>query len=612
MKKKLLILTALVLVCAVLLQGCLPLSALHSAWVQLESVQNSGSVSTPESESLPESSDVATEPSPSTEPLYPLLPQEPVERGYWPLLSPVPFSEIPYLRPDVNAFQSSVEAILAQLDSGVSCDEVIEAYEQLYQLYIDFYTMDTLANIHYTLNLNDSYYELEYNWCEEQAPVIEQAFERCHIAMAESALRDELEACYFGDGYFTYYDENQFYSNDLVVELMQEEAALQTQYMALQNDMTIQWYGEERPVSEVLSDPDISYTNYYVALELYYNKYNPQTAEIFIELIRVRRALATVLGFDTYAEFAYLYYYERDYTPAQAADYLADIAQELVPVYDALSGSASSGEADGDEIIALLGDTAARFGGAISEAYDFMQEYALYDISESTSKMPGSYTTYLEAYEMPFMFITPTGTMDDFLTATHEFGHFVDAYVNCNTTSSIDCAEIFSQGLKLLSLDVADLSSSQRRSLREAKLYDALQVFISQACYSEFERRAYELPEKALTVEGLNDLFLECCEQFASTYPGMDRFIAPGWIDVQHFFIAPYYMISYCLSNDVALQIYQRQLESGDGLTLYMELLSHASYNTLLALLEESNAQSPFVPGRMEELAAFFRTALAE
>lgn len=45
---------------------------------------------------------------------------------------------------------------------------------------------------------------------------------------------------------------------------------------------------------------------------------------------------------------------------------------------------------------------------------------------------------------------------------------------------------------------------------------------------------------------------------------------ARSWIDVQHFFSAPYYVISYCVSNDAALQIYQLEQETpGAGLKAF-------------------------------------------
>lgn len=604
MKKKMLVLTAAILLCAVLLQGCLPFLALRNAYEDLteERVLPSFITESPDTEATPE---------PETdETVLPTLQDEPVERPYEPILEPVSFTDMEYVRPDAAALIASVEEVTAIVEGNAGCSTILDAFDPVYMDYINFSTMSTLAYIHYTLDLDDSFYDTEYNWCEEQSPLIEQAFEKCYVAMANSRVRDDLEYIYFGEGFFEYYDEHQIYSDERVVALMQQESELQSEYMALQSNITIPWKGKETLLDDVLSDPAIGYEEYWEALDLYYSKYNPVSAEIFIHLVQVRREMADVLGYESYADFAYEFYYDRDYTPAQAADYIANIAADLVPVYSQAYWPSDTGSATADEVMALLGDTAARFGGAISEAYDFMLAYDLYDITASPSKMPGSYMTYLDAYETPFVYISPTGSMDDFLTATHEFGHFVDAYVNCNATTAIDCAEVFSQGLEFLALDTADLSSAQRDNLTESKLYDSLSVFISQACYSEFERRAYELPDSQLTAENLNALFLECSEQFASSYAGYEDYIAQGWVEVQHFFIAPYYMISYCVSNDVALQIYQRQLEGGDGLTLYMELMSSSAENTILALLDGVGAESPFAPGRSEELAAFFKKHL--
>lgn len=78
--------------------------------------------------------------------------------------------------------------------------------------------------------------------------------------------------------------------------------------------------------------------------------------------------------------------------------------------------------------------------------------------------MPGSYTTYLESYEMPYIYISPEGTLADLLTAAHEYGHFVDGYVNCNQTFSIDCSEVFSQALEYLTLGSTSLGFAARQS----------------------------------------------------------------------------------------------------------------------------------------------------
>ena len=106
-------------------------------------------------------------------------------------------------------------------------------------------------------------------------------------------------------------------------------------------------------------------------------------------------------------------------------------------------------------VLGLLHDRQGRavsYTHLVQTAMGFLDAYELYDITSSANKMPGSYTTYLESYEMPYIYISPEGTLADLLTAAHEFGHFVDGYVNCNQTFSIDCSEVFSQALEYLTL----------------------------------------------------------------------------------------------------------------------------------------------------------------
>lgn len=118
-----------------------------------------------------------------------------------------------------------------------------------------------------------------------------------------------------------------------------------------------------------------------------------------------------------------------------------------------------------DETMQHLHEAADTLGGEVQTAMGFLDAYELYDITSSANKMPGSYTTYLESYEMPYIYISPEGTLADLLTAAHEFGHFVDGYVNCNQTFSIDCSEVFSQALEYLTLGSTSLGFARAAEL---------------------------------------------------------------------------------------------------------------------------------------------------
>lgn len=596
MKKRLVLLLSLLLALSVLLQGCLmPFPSDRFDYLTEETTE-------------------PTKPTDRGEPAEAdsYLPYDEFPRPEEAELEPVAFEDMEYTRPDAAALCKALGELEKLVKNGGSFDEVGAAFEAAYSDYSLFNTMDSLSYIRHTIDLNDEYYETENNWCEEQSPLIEQALEKCYIAMGQSDLRDRLEEEYFTEDFFDFYDENQIYSNDRVVKLMQKDNDLQAQYMALQSDQTIEWNGEEVLYEDIIGDESLDYDSYLMAYQLYYNKYNPQVGEIFAEMIRTRNEIARELGYDTFADFAYSYYYDRDYTPEEAEDYLSDIAAELAPMYFyAVYGAQSTTPCSTDEVLDLFEKTVYRFGGEFATSYEFMQAYDLMDITDSSSKMPGSYVTYLSSYQMPFLYVSPTGKLDDLLTCCHEFGHFVDGFVNCNGTSSIDCNEIFSQGLEFLSLSRAELDDDEREALTTSKVADSLMTFVSQAAYAEFELRAYALPDDQLNTEGLNALFLECMEEFGQSYTGMEDIIAPGWIDIQHFLIAPYYVISYCVSNDAALQIFQLEEENGTGLETYRALMSTSSGNTILALLEENGMESPFEPGRVEELADFFEDYLS-
>lgn len=623
-RKPLLILAALILCLALLLQGCslLAMGSVMSDMGMLEDetfIDWEDLIEDPETEST-EPPTAQTEPSEETEPTEPTQETETQETDHIPYqdferyeesdLEEIPFDEIVYERPDTQGMIDRYAEIAAMAEAGAEAEEIIDAFELLYEEYTWFYTMSTYAYIRYTLDLDDPFYDEENSWCDEQSPLLSQAEENCYIALGASPLREELEKKYFGEDFFDYYDENQIYSNDRVVELMQQESELQNEYMALQNEMTIRWKGEDRLIDELLSDPQLDYNSYLEIYRLYYKKYNPLCTEIFVDLIRVRQEIAAELGYESYAHFAYEHTYERDYTPEQVAAYTDDIATELSDMYYTAVYADYSAEMDTEAVMESLKNIAYSFGGDIATSYDYMQAHKLYDISDSPSKMPGSYVTYLYSYGMPYMYVSPTGDISDCLTAVHEFGHFVDNYVNCGYTSAIDCSEIFSQALEYLSIEQMELSTWDKRSLTDSKLGDAILTFLQQGCYAEFEQKVYALPAEELTAENINQLFLECNEKFGMGAYGMEDLLAPGWIDIQHFFIAPYYVISYCVSNDVALQIYQNQQTSGTGLENYHSLLSRSANNTILALVEEAGMESPFQEGRIKELAYFFREEL--
>jgi oligoendopeptidase F len=230
-----------------------------------------------------------------------------------------------------------------------------------------------------------------------------------------------------------------------------------------------------------------------------------------------------------------------------------------------------------------------------------MKEYRLYDVKASANKAPGAYTIYLPCYEAPFCFLGAYGDVEDFLDLSHEFGHFCDACINSNTTASLDLAETYSQAMANLALlkSKETISADGYRNLLLLHLLSNLGIFAEQTAYADFECKVYALPDEELTVENVNALALDCACRFgAASSAGDDELYAVYWSQVTHLFEQPYYVISYCVSADAAIQIAEKELnEPGAGVACYEDILNWKD-GDFLAELERVGLVSPFDPGR--------------
>ena len=183
------------------------------------------------------------------------------------------------------------------------------------------------------------------------------------------------------------------------------------------------------------------------------------------------------------------------------------------------------------------------------------------------------------------------------LTIVHEFGHYVDGYLNYGLNDSVDTSEVFSQGMEYLLLCNMD----DVEQLTRYKMLDELELYAYQACLNEFEHQAYAMDEKELTVKGLNSLYSELLKEYGLTddYKGLD------WISVTHLFTSPFYVISYCVSDSAAFELYNMELKkSGSGLEMYMKLLEESTSYDFLDLLEECGMRSAISADTVKEISA--------
>lgn len=485
------------------------------------------------------------------------------------------FSQMQYTRPDMQQMQTALEDCCSSAETETDKDALMEKVWEVYNLYNTFYTQYNLATIYYSKDTTDSYWEIEYNFCAQNASSAEAMLEELFYALAACPLKDALEQdAAFGSGFFDGYTGESLW-DEAFLTMMEQEAKLENRYYELCTQAQSAEY----------------YSN------AYFEEYGTQMAELFVELVALRQDIAEYAGYTNYADFAYDFYHYRDYTPQQAEAYLQEICAELVPLYRRIEaqGGAKNGMCTQNQAFAYAQSCANAMGGTIRDAFQLMQRAELYDLTYSDKKFDGSFEVFLTDYAAPYVFVNPTATQQDKLTFVHEFGHFCNDYASGGSMAGVDVAEVFSQGMEYLSL----CYGSNTEALQELKMVDCLRIFVEQAAYALFEQKVYQLEDDELTAMNVYALYDQIGTQFGFDTWGWD---SRDFVMISHFYTDPMYIISYVVSNDAALQMYQmEQAEPGTGLALYeAELTTEQTY--FLSFLQEAGLKSPFASGRVAEV----------
>lgn len=495
------------------------------------------------------------------------------------------FSQMVYTRPDTDALESAMEAACRAADSG-STDDTLDAIFTYYDVYDSFSTNCQLAYIRYCQNTADLYWQQENSYCLEVEHLPDTSLDALYEHLSNSAIRQDLEEKYFGEGFFDYYFiEGNTAPPEAFLELLEEESALLDQYYTLSTEAEgLEYYSED-----------------------YFSAYFTPMTELLVEMIRLRQEIAQAAGYDDYAQFAFDYYYSRSYTPEQVKNYLLTVGSAMAPLYQQL-GQIGYPELDycsSQETYNYLKEATTNMGDSLAEAFDFLERNGLYDIEYSETKAPTTFEVYLWSYDAPFVFVDPYLDQADKLSFAHEFGHFANDYICGGSYANIDVAEVHSQGLEYLSLCYTENSED----LAYYKLAESLCVYVEQAAYALFELEAYSLTGDQLTAENVAKLYEDIGQAF--------HFDSFQWdprdlICITHFYSDPMYVLSYVSSNDLAMQLYELELDApGDGLDLYKQFIEQGEEN-LEAFVETYGFTDPMTAERVAEAAAFFTSHLLQ
>lgn len=444
----------------------------------------------------------------------------------------VAYADMAYAGVDLDAVAAFCERF---------AQDPVGQYPALLDLYDEVYTQNELAYIRMCRNAGDG--ELAAA-CEQAESDFSYASDAIYLALSEAldgpqgdALRElmpEGEA----EG-FAGYEPTPADAFDASAE----EAALIRQYYLLPDD----------------------------------RNFADAAAELYLQLAALRRDEAERAGFDSYPEYAYAYFYAREYAPEDARQLRRVVKSTLAPLYVRCLYALYEFDPawddepvpDTEELLDAIGSRIGDISPELTEAFDFLRRNGLYCIGEGDALFDMGYTTALPAYRSAFLFNKVDARYSAFKDTVHEFGHFNAAYHDPTPMlyqyGNMDVSEIQSQGLELLFLPylqefLAGDDPDGRGAVTLAAVSDILGSVVDGCLYDEFEQAVYADP--AMTVKELHALEARLNHEY-----GLDSISGgePYWVYITHLFEQPCYYISYAASALPALDIWLRSSDDRDA-----------------------------------------------
>ena len=547
------------------------------------------------------------------------------------------FSEMPYVRPDLVAFQAQAEKTARKIQEATSAQEQIDAVLAFDQVQAEMSTATSLAYVRHTIDTRDEFYDKENDYADEIAPAIQEAEQKVTKALLASAFRPELEDR-FGKLLFTNLEIAVRTFDPKNMALMQEENKLQSEYQKLYASALVEWNGEKLPLPKLgpyKQSPDRAVRKAaYEAEGKWFDSHQAELDTLYDKLVKNRTAQAKNMGYDNYLQLGYDRLGRNCYGPAQVAAFRDQIAQDMVPIVAKVKRDQEKrlgveklkfwddvllfpdGNADpqgtADEILAAGRQMYRELSPETAEFADFLWDNELLDVLSKEGKAPGGYCTDFKSYQAPFIFSNFNGTSSDVDVLTHEAGHAFagyramrQGYLGSMTSPTIEACEVHSMSMEFLTASWHEkFFGPLTRKYEIGHCEDAL-IFIPYGCMvDEFQHRVYENPD--LTPAQRNALWLELEKKYR---PWIDFEDLPfysrgaGWQRQLHIYLYPLYYIDYCMAQTIAFQFWMASMKDrADAWKRYLRFADAGGTKTFEGLVAEAGLKVPYAPGCIREI----------
>lgn len=556
------------------------------------------------------------------------------------------FSQFPTVVPKLEDIQKKFGDLIEQFEHAKTAQEAIKAVKKV-QTYSDELGTDvTIISIRFSLNVNDKEISEANDYLDTIYPYISQLSNKLNKLMLASPFRKELEA-EFGEYLFKMTENALKTFDESIMDLMAQEAKLQTEYSRLISSAKIKFKGETYNLSQMgkfTQDRDREVRKAaYKATTKFFEKNDEKLGQIYGDMVKVRDEMARKLGYKNFVELGYLKLGRLDYTAQDVKGYRDQIYREVVPfvnklykqiakragiinpkIYD-LNQSFKDGNPTPKGGVDYLVNQAIKMYDEMSpetsEFFRFMVEGELLDLEAKPGKRGGGYMTYMPRYKAPFIFANFNGTQGDVDVLTHEVGHAFQGYQSRNITvpeyrmPTLEACEIHSMSMEFFAWPWMELFFAEdAKKYHISHLEGAIQFLPYGVAVDEFQEWVYENP---------NVTHAERCAKWreiekkyipARKYSGL-KFLEKGtyWLRQGHIFTSPFYYIDYTLAQVVAFQFATEMFKNRDkAWKKYVKLCKMGGKYPFVELLEHAKLRNPFIEGNVKKVIVPLKKKLKE
>ncbi|RDW15588.1 M3 family oligoendopeptidase [Oceanobacillus chungangensis] len=546
------------------------------------------------------------------------------------------FEEYLYERPHLQTEKETFRGLLTAFSTADNLEVATKAMKAINAFRNKLSTLYNLVYIRASINTNDEYYLKERDYFDEILPEIQELDTEFYKVLVKSTYREALEER-FGTQLFQIADFAIKSFSPSVIELMQKENKLASEYSKLKASAQIEFQGETYTLAQLEPFEESKDRNVRKqAIEAKFGFFQDNAAkfdELYDQLVKTRHEIAVKLGFKNFIELGYLRMQRIDYNAEMVDVFRKQVREFIVPAATKLykrqaarigidslkfydeSFEYTSGNAEPKGSPEWIIENGKKMYEELSDEtndfFQYMLDRHLMDLEAKKGKEAGGYCTFIDDYESPFIFSNFNGTSGDIDVLTHEAGHAFQVYSSRNIGvpeylwPTSESAEIHSMSMEFFTWPWMDnFFKEDVEKYKFSHLASGLKFIPYGVAVDEFQHLVYENPEwtpdeRKAAWKKLEEVYLPHRD-----YDGIAYLEAGGfWQRQGHIYQDPFYYIDYTLAQICAFQFWKRDRENHeDAWKDYLNLCKLGGSKPFLGLVEAANLRSPFEEGTVESV----------